>query len=125
MRGHRPLVCTAADFDRHLREFLFTVPVAAGIGSRQCHNAELARLQAHQAAANARASPAREDRMNISQPPAEARLAYSVREAAVATGISYVSLYAAIKRGDLRAHQVSTRKTLITRNELLRWIESH
>jgi excisionase family DNA binding protein len=49
-------------------------------------------------------------------------LAFTIRQAITTAGIRKTSLYAAIKRGDLRARK-SGRRTLILRDDLHGWLE--
>lgn len=50
-------------------------------------------------------------------------LAYSISEACVVSSIGRTTLYAAIKRGDLKTRKVG-RRTLITAHELVSWLNS-
>ena len=49
-------------------------------------------------------------------------LAFTIRQAITTAGIRKTSLYAAIKRGELRARK-SGRRTLILRDDLHAWLE--
>jgi excisionase family DNA binding protein len=49
-------------------------------------------------------------------------LAFTIRQAITTSGVRKTSLYAAIKRGDLRAKK-SGRRTLILRADLHAWLE--
>ena len=50
-------------------------------------------------------------------------LAYSIFESCEVSSVGRTTLYAAIKRGDLKTHKVG-RRTLITSKELLAWLDS-
>lgn len=51
-------------------------------------------------------------------------LAYSISEACTLTSVGRTTLYSAIKTGDLKVHKIG-RRTLITANDLVTWLESH
>jgi excisionase family DNA binding protein len=51
-------------------------------------------------------------------------LAYSIAEACALTSVGRTTLYTAIKNGDLKIHKVG-RRTLITANDLVAWLDSH
>ena len=58
-----------------------------------------------------------------SNPPAVPRLAYSMREAAEALGVSYISMHRLIKRGLIMSSS-ALRTKLIPAAELQRFLES-
>jgi excisionase family DNA binding protein len=59
----------------------------------------------------------------ITSKPPEVRLAYRPDDAARAAGLGRVTIFAAIKRGELRARKVG-RATIITADDLQRWIDA-
>lgn len=50
------------------------------------------------------------------------RLAYSIAEACGLLSVGRTTLYAAIKRGDLKTHKIG-RRTLVTAEALQLWLE--
>ena len=51
------------------------------------------------------------------------RLAYTISEACALTSLGRTTLYLAIKSGELKTHKVG-RRTLITKKELVAWLDS-
>ena len=51
-------------------------------------------------------------------------LAYSILEACKLTSVGRTTLYSAIKTGDLKVHKIG-RRTLVTANDLVAWLDSH
>jgi excisionase family DNA binding protein len=54
---------------------------------------------------------------------ADDKVAYTVEEAARLIGYSRSAMYQAIKEGVITSVRVSKRRTVITRAELLRWLD--